>query len=283
MDAVKSLGKIASLCGSLLSSLATLAKVAILSRKADLSTSSDRELVILANGPSLRGTLDNDRQKLLSRELLAVNFFANTPEFFDLKPRHYVLADPHFFLGSSSDPNVERLWRNMAKVDWEMVLHIPSRFAGEVSSKISGRYISLCRFNMTPAEGVTPLKHSLYSKGLAMPRPRNVLIPSLMEAIRMGCKRIFIAGADHSWTQTLGVDDDNRVVSIQPHFYADGKQELKRVASEYQGYHLHDILNSMTVAFRSYFDIARYARTRGVEIINVTPGSFIDAFPRGRL
>lgn len=36
----------------------------------------------------------------------------------------------------------------------------------------------------------------------------------------------------------------------------------------------------MTIAFRSYWHIADYARSRGIEIINATPGSMIDAFPR---
>ena len=40
------------------------------------------------------------------------------------------------------------------------------------------------------------------------------------------------------------------------------------------------ILQSFYVAFRSYFTIARYASHRSVKIFNITPGSFIDAFPR---
>lgn len=69
-------------------------------------------------------------------------------------------------------------------------------------------------------------------------------------------------------------------MSVQPHFYKDNESEHRRVTSEYAGYHLHDILNSLTIAFRSYFQVGDWARSRGVEVINVTPGSMIDAFPR---
>ena len=101
-----------------------------------------------------------------------------------------------------------------------------------------------------------------------------------MTAIRAGYKKIFLVGADHTWSQSLWVDDKNRVVSVQPHFYKDNKEEEERVAAEYAGYHLHDILNSLRIAFRSYFSIADFAARKGVKIYNATPGSFIDAVPR---
>ena len=113
-----------------------------------------------------------------------------------------------------------------------------------------------------------------------MPRPRNVLIPSLMVGLRMGYRRIVIVGADHTWTRTLSVDDQNRVVSIQPHFYKDNDKEQERVASVYRDVRLHEVLGSMAIAFRSYHAIADYAARCDVSILNATPGSFIDAFPR---
>lgn len=136
---------------------------------------------------------------------------------------------------------------------------------------------------MTPVEGFAPVCHAAFSAGLGTPRPRNVLIPSIMCAIREGFGTIYIAGADHSWTKTLDVDEENRVVSLQPHFYEDNEHEKKRVVTEYHNYPLHTILKSLYTAFRSYFHIRDYAGSLGVKIINITPGSFIDAFERGTL
>ena len=113
-----------------------------------------------------------------------------------------------------------------------------------------------------------------------MPRPRNVLNPSLMLALRMGFKHIYVAGADHTWTQTLSVTDDNQVVSIQPHFYKEDKKEEARQATVYHKFPLYKLMYSFYVAFKSYFTIRRYAESINAEIINITPGSFIDAFKR---
>ena len=116
-----------------------------------------------------------------------------------------------------------------------------------------------------------------------MPRPRNVLIASIMIALREGYRDIYIVGADHTWSRDLWVDEKNRVISVQKHFYKDNDKEFERVAQEYAGYHLHDILNSLTIAFRSYHQISAYSAKIGAKITNCTPGSFIDAFPRSDL
>lgn len=270
-------------CTRLAASLASLVKVVLLSRPVKRRTSRGGEIVILGNGPALRDAIDNSFNALTGMDSIAVNFAANAPEYRSLRPTGYILIDPHFFRTDGSDGNVERLWENLAATDRDMTLTVPGKRVAQARARLSGSRVTVRGINITPVEGFAPLRNFLYSKGLGMPRPRNVLIPAIMDAIADGYDTIYIAGADHSWTRTLAVDDENRVVSIQPHFYKDGEKELKRVSTEYEGYHLHDILKSLYIAFRSYFDIADYARRKGVKIINTTPGSFIDAFERGKL
>lgn len=262
--------------------VASWLKAAILSRRPSPRgrRSADEELVILGNGPSLRYALDHDMEALMSHSRMAVNFAANAPEFNSLRPDFYVLADPHFFVGRDSDPNVARLWNNLGQADWHITLYVPASRVKQVRTEFKGKPVTVKGFNLTPAEGAKVLVYPLYSAGLAMPRPRNVLIPSIMTGIREGFRRIYLTGADHTWSRTLGVDEKNHVVSVQPHFYKDNKSETERVSSEYAGYHLHDILKSLYIAFRSYHQIKRWADKQGVEIYNVSPGSFIDAFPR---
>lgn len=262
---------------NLVSSVLSLGKVLLKSRASGKSSlpGKGKALIIMGNGPSLRETLANDFTSLASHDTTAVNFAANTPDFFRVRPRHYVLADPLFFHGADKDPNVAKLWENLRKVDWQMTLHLPVGNRPQISPRIT-----LQHFNMTPGEGYDFVCHPLFSKAMAMPRPRNVLIPAIMEGIRDGYGSIYITGADHTWPHSLYVDDLNRVVSVQPHFYEDDKKELDRVAREYAGLHIHDVLGSMVVAFRSYHQIAEYAKKKGVTIINSTPGSLIDAFER---
>lgn len=265
------------------SSLTSLLKVALMSKGGSASSNEgkDRELVIMGNGPSLRTTIDNDFEWLVSHDLMAVNFAANSEEFFRLRPKYYILADGHFFSSIQTDINVRKLWDNFSRVSWGMTLMIPVRFKHLVKPLLmNARDLKLRYFNLTPVEGFRWLNHLLFSAGLGMPRPRNVMIPAIIEGIRLGYGKIYICGADHSWTKTLDVDNNNLVISIQPHFYADNESEHKRVRETYKDLRLHDVLGSMVVAFRSYWEIAVYAKKKKVEIINATPGSMIDAFPR---
>ena len=237
-----------------------------------------RSLVVLGNGPSLRGLIDSGQLSAPGIDLLAVNFMANTEEFFSLRPAYYVIADPHFFQGAS-DANVGRLLHNLAtRVSWPMTLFVPATEASRVA--IANNNISVCPYNCVGIEGFGWLCRAAYRSHRGMPRPRNVLIPSLMLALWMGYKMIFVAGADHSWTRTLEVNEHNEVVSVQPHFYADNDHEKSRITSVYKGVRLHEIIHSFYVAFKAYFEIEAYAQSIGAHIINITPGSFIDAFRR---
>ncbi len=272
---------------NIIDGIASFGKVLLLSKRpSPAGTPKDEALIIMGNGPSLRDTIANNSDILKKSKTLAVNFAANADSYFELKPDIYVLADPHFFRtgqdGKSADPNVVRLWENIAGTDWDMSLYMPCKAKIPDSIK-HNTHITVKRYNLTPGEGLSGLVHWLYRKGLAMPRPRNVLIASIMIALREGYRDIYIVGADHTWSRDLWVDDKNRVISVQKHFYKDNDKEFERVAQEYAGYHLHDILNSLTIAFRSYHQIADYASKIGAKITNCTPGSFIDAFPRSQL
>lgn len=273
--------KISRTMSNIGSSLKGLAKIAIESRQCTVSRSSDasRSLVILGNGPSLATTIAEDSPRLHRDALMAVNFAANTDEFFMLKPEYYIMADPHFF--TEGDSNVDRLWQRLKTIDWPMTLYVPVRQKGRQNGP--GHNITVEYFNPVGVEGFDRLKYKAYDSGRGMPRPRNVLIAALMVGIKAGYKEIFITGADHSWSRTLSVDDQNRVISVQPHFYKENDKELDRVASVYSGVRLHDIMLSFHIAFKAYHDIAAYARHRGIAIYNATPGSFIDAFERRKL
>lgn len=277
------LDKISYLAGQTAESFASLVKTVLLSRRPSRRhVPRQRSLTIMGNGPSLRKALEENPELFADNDLLAVNFAPNSEEFFSLRPAMLVLADGHFFTPDGSDPNVTALWKNIVRADWPLTLWIPASrrsFTKKYGLTLPTN-INVGFFNLTPVGGFRILREFLYDTGAGMPRPRNVLIPSIMIAVREGYRRIFLTGADHSWSKTLWVDSLNRVVSIQPHYYKDNSQELDRVAAEYAGYHIHDIYNSLAIAFRSYHMIAPWAGRRGVEIINASQGSFIDAFPR---
>ncbi len=264
--------------------LASVVKILLKSRKASAPETHkpSEAMVILGNGPSLADTMERHSDWLASKELMAVNFAANTFAWEKLKPRWYVLADPHFW-NKKPDENLRRLWENLKATGWAVTLYVPCPKVKATRRLLEESKVRVKGFNMTPVDGFRWFRHSAWKRGWGMPRPRNVLIPAIMLALREGFSPVMVAGADHSWTRTLSVDDQNRVVTIQPHFYEDNNTERERVASVYSGVHLHNVLESLTIAFRSYHLIADYARKRGADVINITPGSFIDAFPRRQL
>lgn len=242
-------------------------------------------IIIFGNGPSFADNIRDDFDFLVSAPSLAVNFAANTPEFVRLKPDYYVLADPHFFT-AGTDVNVDRLWNSILASSWNMTLFVPAKYVKAVKERLNPvSDVTVMGFNPVGVMGFRCFRHLAYRLGLGMPRPRNVLIPSIMIAVGIGFDEIVILGADHSWMRTLSVTDENEVVSVQPHFYKDTADEERRVRHEYRGIRLHQIVESFAIAFRSYHDIRDYCDSlcRKVRIVNATPGSFIDAFERARL
>ena len=277
------LNKIQSASGKLGATLASFIKIPIMSRRPS-PKSRDRKdtIIIMGNGPSLRDAMEQDRDVLMAYPRLAVNLSALTPDFRDLRPDYYILADIAFFLKEKTG-KVPQLWEALRSVDWQMTLFLPATARKMPEVKSLPATITLKFYNLTPAEGFRCVMHPLYDSGLAMPRPRNVLIPSIISSMREGFRKIVLIGADHNWSKTLWVTERNRVVSVQPHFYKDDDAELRRAEEIFKNVHIHDVYENYAIAFRSYFNVKAYADRRGVEILNATPGSFIDAFPRIRL
>lgn len=258
-----------------------MARVVLTSRKVKFRRydTGRHSLVILGNGPSLRKNIDENLQLLQRCDTLAVNFAASTPEFSLLKPRYYVLADPHFFK-NADDVNVLALMSALQRVDWDMTLFVPAKAVKQAKVQLNNPKLTVAGFNMVALDGWPAVTFGLIKRQCGMPRPRNVLIPSIMIGIWLGYKHVVILGADHSWLKTLSVDNDNKVVSVQPHFYKDNPDELERITRVYDSRRLHEVLESICIAFRSYHSIEAFAASQGVEVINATPDSFIDAFAR---
>lgn len=247
--------------------------------------SNPDELLILANGPSLKRTVEESADFVRSKTLLAVNFCVTSPMFEQLKPELYLIADPLFWIVPEKR---EQLFRTMAeKTTWDMNFLVPARALKnkEWQPLLAGNpHIRLYIYNTTPIEGFQGFCNWIFSKGWGVPRPHNVLIPSIAMGIRLPFKKIYLAGADHSWLPEITVTDDNVVLMNQKHFYDQNKSQAATVTQEnLHSARLYTILYHMYVAFKSYFVLEDYARSRGKEVINVTPGSYIDAFKRMKI
>lgn len=259
----------------------SIAKVMLRSRRCDIRPGRhDGPLVILANGPSLNQTIDRHLDLLRRTDTMSVNFAPLADVYDVIRPKYHVMADPLFFTAVKA-ANVEALYGRLLAVEWPLTVFVPRQFAASVSAALAANAnIKVRKFNFIGAGGFRWLRNLLYDKRLAMPRPRNVLVPALMCGLWMGYDPVYVVGADHSWMKTISVDEDNNVISVQPHFYKDDEREQRRVDTAYRAYRLDQIVESFAIAFRSYHTLADYARHARKTVYNSTPDSFIDAFPR---
>lgn len=276
---------IADFVENLLLSVKSIVKILLESRKCTVTrvAQADESLVIMGNGPSLKQTIEHEVNKLAEHPLMAVNYAIRSDEFFELKPQYYTMIDPAFFTGYEQEGNVRNLWRSMIEsVDWPMTIFVPAK-ANVPADVSTNKNLLIERINPIGVEGFAWLEDWAFRTGRGMPRPRNVLIGSLMVGLKLGYKKIYVVGADHTWTENLQVNERNELCAVENHFYKEGDSDHAARASIYRGVRMHQMMYSLYVAFKSYFAIERYARKSGVEIINATPHSFIDAFERGSL
>jgi len=269
-------------------SVLNLLKVLILSRPNRVNkTPGINSIVILGNGPSLQNILNLNILK--NDTLLAVNKFYSSVYFYILKPKHYVIAAPEFWIPLEDESYIsmqKELRESFRKVNWEMNFYIPEKakkYKLKEEVTILNPAINTIYYNDVGLDSYNSLDKWMMKKKLAMPRPHNVLIPSLMIAIWIGAREIKIYGADHSWLPMIKVLDNNDVVISQNHFYDTKKQDYKPMRKLGVGQRkLHEVIYKFYLAFRGYHYIQAFALEKGVRILNCTPGSFIDAFERSK-
>ena len=254
-----------------------------------------KSCVILANGPSLNQTITEHRSFLEDKALFCVNLFARTKNYELLKPAFYVITSPEYWNKDEKDGWYEDRYKTFQdivdKTKWELYLIVPKLAKkNRVWIKFMERNpnVQLIYFNNTPVEGFRWINHLLFNLNLGIPRPHNVLIPSLFIAIKCGFKKIYLAGTDHNWLQDIYVTENNEVLLSQKHFYDDQFQDKNNKNSPHPRpmYHgttkekrkLHEVLIKFYHAFKGYWDIKDYASEKNVDIVNLTTNSYIDAF-----
>jgi hypothetical protein len=272
--------KIAAAVGSLWNALLSVGKTIFFSRwrTGDIRRIERLrdELVVLGNGPSLKTFLEEKSAFLAGKELMCVNYAVESPRFEELKPRYYIAVDPVVY----SPAEIDRVFGNLTrKTAWELHLFVPSRYRRMTAWRQALRenpHIRVHLVNITPVEGAEAICFPLYRARLGMPRPRNVLIPSLMCGLWMGYKTICTAGVEHTWHLQLWVDEQNRLMIDDRHFY-NADSENKRRHGQFR---MDTLFRSLYIVFASYHTIERFSRRLGARIYNITERSFIDAFER---
>jgi hypothetical protein len=149
-------------------------------------------------------------------------------------------------------------------------------------SKIrQNKLIKITYFNTTPIEGFKWFVHFGIKRGLGLPRPHNVLIPSVALACNLGYRKIYLLGAENSIFKEISVTDQNEVLLTQKHFYDSNNASARPMDKLGKGNRkMHEVLQKLVYSFQGYWILQEYAVRRHVKIFNATPNSFIDAFAK---
>jgi len=276
-------------------SFLTIIKIVLLSRfflKKHKNIIANKDCLILGNSPSLEETIKNNPKFIENKDLFAVNFFWKSELFPQLKPLHFVILSSTYWAKNRTDNNEasrKATFDEIAKiVTWKMFLYVPALAKKHKTWKIQlekNSNVTIVYFNPTPIEGFECLNNFFFRTGLGMPRPHNVIIPSLIFAINSKYSNIYLIGAEHSWLKDIWVADDNEVLLTLKHFYDINSPKpeamLRGTTSEKRT--LGEVLTKFVHTFNSYFVIKYYAKSRNVKIFNATKNSYIDAFERVKI
>lgn len=273
--------------------ITTLVIVVVSSRKVHvkraLAKLSDKPIIIVGNGPSAKTDLPNVKslRGLEDFSLCAVNNFAMSPEFEELRPELYVLADPNFWLAQVSADlaeSRESLVDAMNyKVTWELILCLPFEAKGcSMVSDIVNDKISVSYFNRTPVSGLPRFCQILIKRQLGIYPAYNVLIPAIHIALWAKPSRLILIGADHSWHEEISMSESGHVLVEQKHFYVE-KTSPKTVDKPSGEFSIGELFARWGCVFITYRYLNDLAVSEGVKIINCSSKSYIDAFERSSI
>ena len=233
------------------------------------------EIFILGNGSSLNTFLETHKENM-PEHVMVVNYFATTPQFRELKPKHYIMLDNNLCIKADEGNAIEqqKLIKALLEIDWNINLYTPADSDPNLIIEFrKNKRINLILYNRTPIDGIRCFSHFLYDLRLGMPRPQNVSNAAVFCAIAAGFNRIYLYGIEHSWTKSFDVDlETHRIFLNDGHFY---EQENKRFLpiNDYSKWLLW-----IHYALESHLRLREYADRIGVEIFNMTEQSFVEAY-----
>lgn len=284
--------RLVNLCSNTLHSALSLYRVAREFRLLPFAThihrlkdSSNDELFIISNGPSLNDDIQDFKDILRDKHTLMMNNAILTSLFQEIKPKYYILMDSLYFIGDTynvfsrsdyddANATIQRVWSALNALRDDMYLFVP--YIWRKKPNIANPKLYIKTYGITKYKGFDVLAKYLFARSLALPSHSNVLVPSIVCALAMGYKRIYLLGCDHSWYQNYHIDKDNHLSIQYHHFYKEKKNSI-----DLSGLDIATALCDTGGVFRAYKVLDRlFAES---SIINLSSDSMIDAFPRDTL
>lgn len=295
LNIIFSLLKLKNHLNNIVLTFISLVKILFLSKwlKVLKHKTTKKSCVIIGNGPSFTESIRLYKEKIIEHELICVNSFANTEFYENLKPNYYLLQAPILFQSNEKSSELyinyrDVLFKNILdKTSWELNLMVPFRAKKSpefLQLILLNKNIKPLYFNDVAIEGFSFFKTICFKLKLGIPRPHNVLIPSLFNSMNIGFKTIHIIGADHSWLSEISVNNQNEALVNQKHFYDENTSRPQKMEDYItRPRKLHEIIHKFYLSFRGYWEVEEFANKQKIKIYNCSEKSMIDAFQRGNL
>ena len=248
-----------------------------------------KKSIIIGTGPSLLKDIHEiNNYKKDECDFFAVNFFANTETFFELKPNYYFLADKLFWseeLNKNFDQLRNETIDKLKTVNWKISILCPESGYDYIKSKLLKN--SNISFINIPEKSInlSTKKMQLFalqSRFFSIPNVNSV-VTLIWYSIICNYSEIYIYGADFSGFKSINVNQKTNYVSVPvKHFYKNSKAE-KDSSNKYQAKKNKSLGERLYQNYRvlKYNDLLNnLAIMRGIDIINRSSFSYIDSFKR---
>lgn len=251
----KQLYRAFNLASDLAFSLKLTSKKTISKNRAFRDRHLGQRCFVVGTGPSLNELSSSDVSNLSNEKIIAVNSFYKAPIVSSISPQYYALLDNNYWGVASYTFNEI----------YEKYKDSPPTFITDLRAE-----------NAVPEKAFRILLHA---KNYPIDRMRydisgnlsitmNVIGFSLLSAIYMGFKEIYLLGCDYNLFCSR----------INSHCY-DDKSEIDELPT----YNLAFYLKYYHLTTEFHYLIASLAQDKNVKIANLTPGSLLDAYPRSTI
>ena len=247
----------------------------------------NKRFAVIATGPSLKEDVSyiTDPEYLETTDFLMLNFSAFDSLFFQLKPKHYCLADPMYFSNSWRDEEVFRFFKLInEKVDWTMNIYIPaSNYKNFLFfSHLTNCHINVVGVNTIVFQGFECLRYYFYKKGLASPPPQTVTNLGIFIGIQNGYPDVDLFGVDHTFLSDLMINENNKLCQKYYHSYDKEKPQYKVIVrtDTNEVWKIGEYIVACGKMFLSHDMLEKYAKSVSCKIVNHTKCSMIDSYER---
>lgn len=250
---------------------------------------SHKRSIILGNGPSLlKDMLEINNHVKDECDFFAVNFFANTKYFSELKPNYYFFADKLFW-SNDLNKNFNQLrndtFQRLDIVNWKIRILCPESGFDYIKSRLSKN--SNISFIKIPEKSInlTTKKMQLFALRSRFFTITNVnsVVTLIWYSIICNYSEIYLYGVDFSGFKSITVDQKTNYVRVPvKHFYKNSEAE-KDSSNKYKSKKNKSLSERLYQNYRvlKYNDLLNdLAISRGIDIINKSSLSYIDSFKR---